>query len=158
MLCMSWFGSDSDPFSRRLREGISFPNFVERSILKLPLSKICAVPFALQNRALFNGEPRAKRCPEKGRKRGGQEEGAKKEKRTRENRSELVGIAHTLTRFQVLVAIHLRPKMTGDLIATSPAALTCTEIASDSRAATQFLAYGCDLRIASPTCPALEVV
>ena len=54
-----------DPFSRRFREGISFPNFVERSFLKLPLSKICAVPFALQNRVLFAGENRAKRCPER---------------------------------------------------------------------------------------------
>ena len=62
-----------DPFSRRFREGISFPNFVERSILKLPFSKIC-VPFALQNRALFKGE--------KAPRQGGQEE-----KRTRENRS-----------------------------------------------------------------------
>ena len=76
----------SDLFSRRFREGISFPNFLERSILKLPLSKLCAVPFALQNRALFEGEIRAKRCPEKGRKMGGQQRG-KKEKRTRENRS-----------------------------------------------------------------------
>ena len=33
----------------------SFTNIVERSILKLPLSKLCAVPFALQNRALFEG-------------------------------------------------------------------------------------------------------
>ena len=40
-----------DLFSRRFREGISFPNFVERSILNLPLSKLCTVHFALQNRA-----------------------------------------------------------------------------------------------------------
>ena len=38
---------------------------VERSLLKLHLFKICAVPFALQNRAIFEGEIRAKRCPEK---------------------------------------------------------------------------------------------
>ena len=62
------FGAFSDLFSRRFREGISFPNFVERSILRLPLSKLCAVPFALQNRALFEGEKRAKRCWEKVRK------------------------------------------------------------------------------------------
>ena len=45
-----------DLFSRRFREGISFPNFLEMSILKLPLSKLCAVPLALQNRALFERE------------------------------------------------------------------------------------------------------
>ena len=80
----------SDSFSRRFREGISFPNFVERSILKLPLSKICGVPSRLQNRALFEGGggDRAKRCPKKGRRRGGQHRG-KKEKRTRENKSVL---------------------------------------------------------------------
>ena len=55
-----------DLFSRRFREGISFPNFVERSILKLPLSKLCAVPFAIQNRALFEGEKGAKRCQKRG--------------------------------------------------------------------------------------------
>ena len=67
----------TDLFSRRFREGISFPNFLERSILKLPISELCIVPFALQNRALFKGENRAKRCPEKGRKRGGQKRGQK---------------------------------------------------------------------------------
>ena len=47
-----WGGADrkTDPFSRRFREGISFPKFGERSILKLPLAKIGAVPFALRNR------------------------------------------------------------------------------------------------------------
>ena len=34
---------------------------MERSILKLPLSKLCAVSFALQNRAPFEGEKRAKK-------------------------------------------------------------------------------------------------
>ena len=38
----------SDLLSRRFREGISFPSFVERSTLKLPLSKLYIVPFALQ--------------------------------------------------------------------------------------------------------------
>ena len=66
---------------------IFFPNFVERSILKLPLSKLCAVPFAPRSRALFWGEKRAKSRQEKGRKRGGQQRG-QKEKRTRENNSE----------------------------------------------------------------------
>ena len=74
----------ADRFSRRFREGISFPNFGERSILKLPLSKLCAVPFALQNRALFKGEKGGQRCLEKGGKGVPSKEG-KKEKRTREN-------------------------------------------------------------------------
>ena len=52
----------SDLFLRRVREGISFPNILEASILKLPLSKLCAVRFALQNRALFERRKRAKRC------------------------------------------------------------------------------------------------
>ena len=70
----------SDLFLRSFREGISFPNFVERSTPDLPLSKLCAVPFALQNRALFEGENRAKMCREKGRKRGGQQRGQKGKK------------------------------------------------------------------------------
>ena len=68
------------PFLRRFREGISFPNFVERSILKVPDWKISAVPFALQNRALFDGENRRKDA----RKRGGRgvaSRGGKKEKK-----------------------------------------------------------------------------
>ena len=67
-------------FSRRFREGIAFPNFVERSIPELPLSKLYTVHFALQNTALFEGEKRAKICREKGRKRGGQERGQKGKK------------------------------------------------------------------------------
>ena len=53
---------------------------MERCIPELPLSKLCSVPFSLQNRALFEGEKRAKRCQEKGRKRGGQQRGAKRKK------------------------------------------------------------------------------
>ena len=33
-----------------------------RSIPELPLSKLCTVPFALQNRALFEGEKMVKMC------------------------------------------------------------------------------------------------
>ena len=73
--------TEPDPFSRRFRKGISFPNFVERSILKLPLSELCAVSLALQDRALFEGQKRAKRCWEKGRKRGGQQRGQKGKKK-----------------------------------------------------------------------------
>ena len=56
------------------------PELVERSILKLPLSKLCAVPFALQNRALFEGQKRVKRCRGKERKRGAQQRGQKGKK------------------------------------------------------------------------------
>ena len=41
--------------------------FPSRTLWRGPL------PFALQNRALFEAEKRAKRCREKGRKRGGQQ-------------------------------------------------------------------------------------
>ena len=70
----------TDLFLRRFREGISFPNFLERSIPRLPLSKLCAVPFSLQKRALFKGEKRVKRCREKERKRGWPAKGAKRKK------------------------------------------------------------------------------
>ena len=43
-------------FSCRFREGISFPNFEERSIPELPSWNPCAVLFPLQNGALFKGE------------------------------------------------------------------------------------------------------
>ena len=76
----------TDLFLRRFREGISFPNFMERSILKLPLSNLCAVPFSLQNRVPFAEQKKGEKVPRKGRKRGGQRRG-KKEERTRENRS-----------------------------------------------------------------------
>ena len=80
----SW--NPSDLFSRRFREGISFPNFLERSILKLVLSKVCVVPFAIQNGALFEGRTRRKGA-QKRRGRGVASKGGKKEKRTHENRS-----------------------------------------------------------------------
>ena len=51
-------------FSRRFQEGISFPNFVERSVLKLPLSKLCAVPLAVHHRAFLGGKGQ-KRCRDK---------------------------------------------------------------------------------------------
>ena len=50
---------------------------MERSVLKLPLSKLCAVPFALQNGALFEREKRGEKVPRKGMKRGGQQRGQK---------------------------------------------------------------------------------
>ena len=69
---------------------------MERLIPELPLSKLWAVPFALQNRALFEGEKRAKLCREKGRKRGGQERG-QKGKRTRENRADFLSLGKEKT-------------------------------------------------------------
>ena len=68
-------------FSRRSREGISFPNFVERSILKQgqcpsPSSVLCPSPY----RALFGGE-RGRKGAEK---RWVANNGGKKENRTRE--------------------------------------------------------------------------
>ena len=84
--CTKQSQSQSDLFLRRFREGISFLNFVERSILKLPLAKLRAVPFALQNRALFGAEKGRKGAEKRG-GRGVASKGGKKEKRTRENRS-----------------------------------------------------------------------
>ena len=83
-------------FSRRFQEGVSFPNFVERSILMLPLSKLCAVPFALQNRALFEREKKAKRCQEKGKMVAGK--GGKKEKKTCQSRSGIFAIFFRFSR------------------------------------------------------------
>ena len=60
--------------------GISFPNFVERSILKLPLSNLCALPLALLNRAPFEGGRSAKRCREKGEEEEWPPTGAKRKK------------------------------------------------------------------------------
>ena len=60
---------------------------MEKSLLKESLSKLCAIPFALQNRALFEREKRAKKCREKREGRGVARKGGKKETRTRENRS-----------------------------------------------------------------------
>ena len=79
--CKIQFGSKPDLFSRRFREGISFPNFLERSILKLPLSKLCVVAFVLQNRALFKREKReGEEVPRKGEEEGWPAKEAKRKK------------------------------------------------------------------------------
>ena len=70
----------TDLFSRRFREGISFPNFVERSIPELQLSKLCTVPFALQNRALFGGGENGENVPRKGEEEGWPAKRAKRKK------------------------------------------------------------------------------
>ena len=80
-----FLGEDSQRNSPQIVKNYSdsklyFPNFVERSIMNLPFSKLCAVHFALQNLALFEGEKRAKRCRQKWRKRGGQKRGQKGKK------------------------------------------------------------------------------
>ena len=54
---------------------------------------LCAVCFALQNRALFEGEKRVTRCREKGRKRGGQQREQKGKKDAREQVSKLSRIS-----------------------------------------------------------------
>ena len=57
---------------------------MERSIPELPLSKLCIVPFALQNRALFErGGGRAKMCREKERKRVGEKRAKRKKGRVK---------------------------------------------------------------------------
>ena len=59
----------------------TFPNFVERSMLRLHLSKLWVVPLALQNnRALFGEEKRVKGAEKRG-GRGLASEGGEKEKR-----------------------------------------------------------------------------
>ena len=69
---------EPDLFSRRFREGISFPNFVERCIAELPLSKLCSVPFSLQNKSTFRGREEGEKVPRKG-ERGGQRHKGKKD-------------------------------------------------------------------------------
>ena len=63
------------------------PEICAEGRTELPLSKLCAVPPSLQSRALlpFGG----RKCAEKTGGRGLASKGAKKEKRTRENSSEL---------------------------------------------------------------------
>ena len=56
----------TDLFSRRFREGISFPNLLERSILKLPLFRLCAAPLVPQNRAQRKGREGARKGEEEG--------------------------------------------------------------------------------------------
>ena len=48
--------------------------------MNLPLSKLCAVHFALQNRALFDGGEKGEKVPREGRKSGGQKRGQKGKK------------------------------------------------------------------------------
>ena len=61
-----------DLFACRFQEGNSFPNFVERSILKLPLSKLCCVlcPLLYKNRALLEGGEEGEVVPRNASKRG----------------------------------------------------------------------------------------
>ena len=80
---------ESDLFLRRFREGNSFPNFVERATPDLPLSKLCAVPFAL---LLYRTEHcsrgrKGRNVPRKRAEKGWPAKGAKRKKGTRENRS-----------------------------------------------------------------------
>ena len=51
-----------------------------RSVLKLPLLKRCAVPFALQNRALSEGKKGGEKVPRQGQEEGRPAKGAKRKK------------------------------------------------------------------------------
>ena len=51
---------------------------MERSILKLPLSKLCAVPLALQNRAFFERRKGRRGAEERGEEGGGPVKEAKR--------------------------------------------------------------------------------
>ena len=79
--------TNADLFLRRFREGISFPKFVERSVLNCPppSSVLCLLLYRMEH--LSREEKRAKRRRERG-GRGVASKGGKKEKRTCENRSE----------------------------------------------------------------------
>ena len=57
---------------------------MERLIPELPLSKLCAVPFALQNRALFRGGEKGEIVPREGEEEGWPGEGQKGKKDARE--------------------------------------------------------------------------
>ena len=81
-----WADEVTDLFSLRFQEGISFPNFGERSILELPLSSSALCPLLYRTEHFSRGGKGAKRYREKGGKGVASKEG-KKEKRTRENRS-----------------------------------------------------------------------
>ena len=68
LVCQTPFeGLTTDLFSCRFQEGIPFPNFVERSLLELPLSNLC----------VSRGGKRGEKVPRQGRKRGGHQRGRK---------------------------------------------------------------------------------
>ena len=81
-------GWNSEHFSQhnltcfmQISEGISFPNLLERSMLRLPLSKLCTVPRARSTeQSTFGGGEKGEKVRDKGRKRGGQQRGQKVEK------------------------------------------------------------------------------
>ena len=79
----------SDLFSYRFREGISFPNFVERFILKLPLSKFCAVPLLYRTEHFSRGRTGRKGAQKRGGKEAASRGGGKMEKRTCKKQSVL---------------------------------------------------------------------
>ena len=54
---------------------------MERSIPELPLSKLCAVSFALEDRALFEGEKKGEKVPRKSGGRGVAGKGGQKGKK-----------------------------------------------------------------------------
>ena len=79
-------------FSRRFREGISFPNFVQRSICtSAPLQALCCALCSTEQ-TTFRGGEQGEKVPRKGAGRGAASRGGKKEKRTREIRSAKVWV------------------------------------------------------------------
>ena len=90
LICCAWLSYHLNwPFSRRFRKGNSFPNFVERSILKLPPSKLCAVRASLYTTEHFSGGAggKGRKGVKKSVGRGVANKGGKREQRMRENRS-----------------------------------------------------------------------
>ena len=73
--------------SRRFREGISFPNFVERSILKLPPSPRSVLRPSLHRTEQFSRGREGRKGAEKRAGQGVATKGGKQEERTRENQS-----------------------------------------------------------------------
>ena len=76
---MSASGGNSDLFSRRFREGISFPNFVERSIPKLPFPSSVLSLLLYRTEQFWRGE-KGEQVPRKGEEEGWPAKGAKRKK------------------------------------------------------------------------------
>ena len=77
----------TDLFSSRFQEGISFPNFVERSILEPPLSKTLRSVLCSTEQSTFQGGEKGEKVPRKSGEKGWPATGGKKEKRTCESGS-----------------------------------------------------------------------
>ena len=82
---LSWLRNYQSPpktdlFSRRFREGNSFPNFVERSILELfPLQALRCAPCSTEQ-STFRGGEKGEKVPRKRREKGWPAKAAKRKK------------------------------------------------------------------------------